>query len=50
MDYDKDLNLLDENAVDEMAKHAFKEGNPLYPVPKEFNMNDFLDIYKKVLK
>ena len=38
-----------ENAVDEMAKHAIKEGNPLYPVPKEFDMNDFLDIYKKVL-
>lgn len=40
----------DESAVKEMAEHAFKEGNPLYPVPKEFDMNDFLDIYKKVLK
>ncbi|MBQ0009146.1 MAG: iron-containing alcohol dehydrogenase, partial [Firmicutes bacterium] len=36
----------DENAVDEMAKNAFKEGNPLYPVPREFSMKDFKDIYR----
>ena len=40
----------DEEAVKEMAQYAFKEGNPLYPVPREFNMDDFIDIYKKVLK
>ncbi len=40
----------DEKAVDEMANHAFKEGNPLYPVPKEFNMSDFKNIYRKILK
>ena len=39
----------DENAVDEMAKNAFKEGNPLYPVPKEFNLEDFKAIYRKIL-
>lgn len=40
----------DEEAVKEMAQYAFKEGNPLYPVPREFDMDDFIDIYKKVLK
>ena len=40
----------DEIAVNEMAEHAIKEGNPLYPVPKEFNLEQFKDIFKKVLK
>ena len=42
--------VYDEKAVDEMAKNAIKEGNPLYPVPKEFDSDDFKDIYRKVLK
>lgn len=40
----------DENEVKEMASHAFKEGNPLYPVPREFKYQDFVEIYKKILK
>ena len=36
--------------VDEMVGHALKEGNPLYPVPKEFNKKDFEKIYRLVLK
>ena len=36
--------------VDEMIEHAFKEGNPLYPVPKEFSRKDFENIYRLVLK
>ena len=36
--------------VDEMVGHAFKEGNPLYPVPKEFSKKDFEKIYRIVLK
>ena len=39
-----------ENEVEEMARHAFKEGNPLYPVPKEFSYREFIEIYKKILK
>lgn len=39
----------DENSVKEMAKNAIKEGNPLYPVPREFDFDDFIDIYRKVL-
>ena len=36
--------------VEEMILHAFKEGNPLYPVPKEFSKSDFREIYRKILK
>lgn len=39
-----------EKDVEEMISHAFKEGNPLYPVPKEFNKEDFRKIYRKILK
>ena len=30
-----------EDDVKEMIEHAFKEGNPLYPVPKEFSRKDW---------
>ena len=39
-----------EDDVKEMIEHAFKEGNPLYPVPKEFNRAQFEKIYRLVLK
>ena len=39
-----------EKDVEEMLNHAIKEGNPLYPVPKEFNKSDFRKIYRLVLK
>ena len=44
-----DIEFKDED-VQEMIEHAFKEGNPLYPVPKEFNKKDFEKIYRTVLK
>ena len=39
-----------EDDVNEMIGHAFKEGNPLYPVPKEFNKEEFKKIYRIVLQ
>ena len=39
-----------EDDVNEMISHAIKEGNPLYPVPKEFGKKDFKKIYRLVLK
>ena len=39
-----------ETDVDEMIGHAIKEGNPLYPVPKEFNKEEFKKIYRIVLQ
>lgn len=41
--------VYDEIEVDEMIEHAFKEGNPLYPVPKEFTREDFKRIYRIIL-
>lgn len=32
-----------------LARHADKEANPLYPVPKEMNATELAEIYKKVL-
>ena len=44
-----DIEYKDED-VQEMIGHAFKEGNPLYPVPKEFDKKDFEKIYRIILK
>ena len=38
-----------EEDVAEMLTHAIKEGNPLYPVPKEFNKEEFRKIYRLIL-
>ena len=38
-----------EKDVEEMLNHAIKEGNPLYPVPREFNKEDFRRIYRLIL-
>ena len=42
--------IFDEKDVDEMIKNALKEANPLYPVPKEFFREDFVRIYRTILK
>ena len=42
--------IFDEKDVDEMIKNALKEANPLYPVPKEFFREDFIRIYRTILK
>ena len=44
-----DIEYIDKD-VEEMAKHAIEEGNPLYPVPREFSYEDFVVIYRLVLK
>lgn len=44
-----DIEYVDKD-VEEMARHAIKEANPLYPVPREFTYEDFIVIYRLVLK
>ena len=39
-----------EEDLDEMIAHAMKEGNPLYPVPKIMNKEEFRAIYKKLMR
>lgn len=41
---------LREEDIDELAFHADKEGNPLYPVPKLMNKKELKEIYYKLLK
>ena len=38
------------NDLDELAKHADKEANPLYPVPKELDKEELKAIYLKAIK
>lgn len=35
--------------IDALALHAYKEANPLYPVPEEWPLETFKKMYKKVL-
>jgi len=42
--------IFNENDANEMIDNALKEANPLYPVPKEFFKEDFLKIYRTILK
>ena len=39
---------LKKEDIPSLAKHAYKEGVPLYPTPKIFKLKDFEDIYLKV--
>ena len=34
--------------IPRLAKHASKEGNPLYPVPKEMDEKELETIYKQI--
>ena len=48
MDIPDRLDYIKIEDISEMSKHAYKEGNPLYPVPQIWDLNDFIDMYKKV--
>ena len=41
--------VIAEKDVNELARHAEKEANPLYPVPDLWEEKDFVEIYKKVM-
>lgn len=38
-----------EEDIPVMAERAFKEANPLYPVPKIMSKQDFIDMYHKIM-
>lgn len=46
-DYIEEIN---EEDIPAMAKHADKESNPLYPVPKLMNAKELEEVYRKVKK
>lgn len=41
---------IQEEDIPVMAERAFKEANPLYPVPKIMSKQDFIDMYHKIMK
>ncbi len=55
-DLNKSMNIPDgfseirEEDIDEMATNAIREGNPLYPVPKVFAKDEFIAIYRKLMR
>ena len=48
MEIPRTLTEIREQDIPVMAKHADKEGNPLYPVPMLMNRKELENIYKKV--
>lgn len=53
-EYNRLLNIpkyitgIKESDIEEMAKYASHEANPLYPVPKIWGKKKFMEIYKKI--
>lgn len=45
---DKFDSLIKDEDIPFLAKHAAKEANPLYPVPKEFSYKELMEIYKEL--
>lgn len=43
------INGIQEEDIPTMAERAFKEANPLYPVPKIMSKQDFIDMYHKIM-
>lgn len=44
----KTIELIKEDDLEKLAEHAFKEANPLYPVPVILSKNDMINLYKKI--
>lgn len=49
MQIPKRFDFIQENDIPSLAKHASKEANPLYPVPKLMNARELEKIYYKIL-
>lgn len=44
MNIKEDFSYIKEEDISFIAEHSYKEANPLYPVPKEFDLEDFISI------
>jgi alcohol dehydrogenase class IV len=44
------LSSIKDNDLDQLVEHAYKEANPLYPVPTIFRKSDFKKIYKTLMQ
>lgn len=43
-------NIIKEEDLDELSKHAAKEANPLYPVPRIMNWKEIKNLYLEIMK
>jgi alcohol dehydrogenase class IV len=50
MNIPEKIDGIKDEDIPQMIENAFKEANPLYPVPKIFTREDFMKIYKAVQK
>jgi len=41
--------IIKETDLPLMAKRAFSEANPLYPVPRIFDLDDFVELYREIM-
>lgn len=48
MDIPEKIEGIKDEDIPKMIDHAYKEANPLYPVPRIFTKEDFYNIYKKI--
>ena len=42
--------IIKKEDINFLVNHAYKEGNPLYPVPCIWDKKDFKDLYLSLLK
>jgi len=43
------MDCIKEEDVPVMAERAYKEANPTYPVPRIFEINDFVSVYRRLM-
>lgn len=48
LDIPSKFDMIKEKDISTIAKRAYKEGNPMYPVPRMFTEKEFEDIIRKV--
>lgn len=44
------LDVIKDEDIDSLVLHAYKEANPLYPVPKLFSLDEMKEIYYQIKK
>lgn len=50
MDIPSKFDMIKEEDIETIARRAYKEGNPMYPVPRIFTLREFKAVIRKVKK
>jgi aldehyde:ferredoxin oxidoreductase len=48
MEIPETIECIIEKDIPALAKHAYKEANPTYPVPRMFSIDDFISVYERL--